>query len=224
MNRIGRMDAGQADRRTLLTAEGFGITNPVHPDILAKDLPCVLPYPLRRTLMRTPARSLRFLLGALAASMGIRAGAAEPESPVHEVGVGRVDITPKHPVRLSGYATRREESTRAAPPLWAKALAVSVEPGAPFLLLAVDNCGVPAHLREDVLRRLQPAGVTTERFALTFTHTHSAPCLTGALENIFAEDVPPAHQANIDRYTRDLADKLVQVGLAALADRKPARL
>jgi putative membrane-bound dehydrogenase-like protein len=167
---------------------------------------------------------LSLLVGALAASVAIRANAAAPDRPVHHAGVARVDITPTHPVRLSGYANRREESTRAAQPLWAKALAVSTNPAEPFLLLTVDNCGVPATVREAVLRRLQPAGVTSERFALTFTHTHSAPCLTGALVNIFAEDVPPAHQANIDRYTRELADQLVQIGLAALADRKPARL
>lgn len=176
------------------------------------------------SLMRSAARMIRFLLGALAASIAILANAAAPERPVHHVGVARVDITPTHPVRLSGYANRREEATRAAQPLWAKALAVSAKHDEPFLLLTVDNCGVPASLREAVLRRLQPAGVTSERFALTFTHTHSAPCLTGALENIFAEDVPPAHQANIDRYTRQLTDQLVQLGLAALADRKPARL
>ncbi|MBL9212700.1 MAG: neutral/alkaline non-lysosomal ceramidase N-terminal domain-containing protein, partial [Opitutaceae bacterium] len=174
--------------------------------------------------MRPASRLLHFLLGAFASSLGVLAAAAETEHPTHHAGVARVDITPTHPVRLSGYATRREEATRAAQPLWAKALAVSVRTDEPFLLLTVDNCGVPARVREQVLRRLQPSGVTSERFALTFTHTHSAPCLTGALENIFAEDVPQAHQANIDRYTRELTDKLVQLGLAALADRKPARL
>jgi putative membrane-bound dehydrogenase-like protein len=41
---------------------------------------------------------------------------------------------------------------------------------------------------------------------------------------IFSTEVPPAQQAHIDRYTRDLTDKLEQASLAALADRKPARL
>jgi putative membrane-bound dehydrogenase-like protein len=172
--------------------------------------------------MRPPARVLRFVFGGFAALHGVTSFSEEKFS--FEAGVARVDITPTHPVRLSGYGTRREESTQAAQALWAKAIAVGIATREPFLLLTVDNCGVPAWLREGVLRRLGSAGVTSERFALTFTHTHSAPCLTGALVNIFAEDIPPAHQANVDRYTRDLADKLVQVSLAALADRRPARL
>lgn len=172
---------------------------------------------------------MRFLVNLLlclpaAVAGAIPAAGGSDRSPAYEAGVARVEITPTHPVRLSGYGTRRTESTRAAQPLWAKALVLGVSREEPFLLLAVDNCGVPAALREEVLRRLAPNGVVSARFALTFTHTHSAPCLTGALPNLFGEEVPPAHQANIDRYTRELADKLVTVGRAALADRRPARL
>ncbi|MSU48687.1 MAG: dehydrogenase [Opitutus sp.] len=143
---------------------------------------------------------------------------------VYQTGVARIDITPEHAVRLSGYGNRRAESDRVGQRLWAKALAIGVVPREPFVLITVDNCGVPAGLREEVLRRLQPSGVTTARFALSFSHTHSAPCLTGALVNIFGEDIPPAHQANIARYTRTLTDKLEQVALAALGDLQPARL
>src|SRR5205085_8001999 len=42
--------------------------------------------------------------------------------------------------------------------------------------------------------------------------------------NIFAQDIPPDHQAAIDRYTRVLIDKLEQVALAALKDRRPGKL
>src|SRR5204863_6281135 len=86
-------------------------------------------------------------------------------------------------------------------------------------------CGIPDAMRTEVLTRLsKKAGVTSERFAISFSHTHCGPCLAGALVNIFSTDIPPAHQANIDRYSRELIDKLEKVALAALADRRPARL
>ena len=44
------------------------------------------------------------------------------------------------------------------------------------------------------------------------------------LPNLFGEPIPPEHQTQIDRYTRELTDKMEQVALAALADRKRGKL
>jgi hypothetical protein len=48
--------------------------------------------------------------------------------------------------------------------------------------------------------------------------------LNGVLPNLFSSDIPPEHQANIDRYTRELTEHLERVTLTALADLQPARL
>ncbi len=48
--------------------------------------------------------------------------------------------------------------------------------------------------------------------------------LAGACPTLFGEDVPPEHQARIDRYTRELADAIERVGLGALAARAPSRI
>jgi hypothetical protein len=48
--------------------------------------------------------------------------------------------------------------------------------------------------------------------------------LKNACPFLFGADIPPEHQQQIDRYTRELADKLEQVALAALKARKPAVL
>ena len=86
---------------------------------------------------------------------------AAPASPSsgYLVGVARADITPDYPVRLTGYGNRRTESDGVAQRIWAEALAIASARGKPFLLLTVDNCGLPAHLRAEVLRRLAPHGV-----------------------------------------------------------------
>lgn len=141
------------------------------------------------------------------------------------VGVAKVDITPEYPIRLSGYGNRRAESEGVAQRIWAKALALGSDAHGPAILVTVDNCGVSARVTDDVATRLnRKMGLPRERFALCASHTHTGPCLTGVAPNLFSEDIPPDHQAAIDRYTRALADRIEQVSLAALADRQPARL
>ncbi len=150
---------------------------------------------------------------------------AEDESDLRMVGVASVDITPTYPVRLSGYGNRREECREVAQSIWAKALAIGSDGEGAAVLITVDNCGLPATMRTELVERLgRKAGLSPERLAICFSHSHTAPCLEGALENIFSSDVPPEHQANIDRYSRELVDHLEKVALAALADRKPARI
>jgi putative membrane-bound dehydrogenase-like protein len=149
------------------------------------------------------------------------ASAAPAEKSV-SVGVAKVDITPDYPVRMTGYAVRKTEATNAAQHIWAKALAIGDKE--PALYLTVDNCGVPGTLVDDVARRLRGEGVLPERITVCSSHTHSAPMVNGFAPNIFATNVPPEHQARLDRYTKELADKLEQVARAALKDRKPGHL
>jgi hypothetical protein len=171
------------------------------------------------------SRSLVALLFLFATSLRALAAAPISNEPTRLVGVAKIDITPDYPIRLSGYGNRREESEGVEQHLWAKALAIGSDADGPAVLVTVDNCGVPAALRNAVLLRLaQTTKCTPERFALSFSHTHCAPCLTGALVNIFSLDIPPEHQAHIDRYTGELIDKIEQVVRAALADRRSARL
>jgi putative membrane-bound dehydrogenase-like protein len=147
--------------------------------------------------------------------------AAEAPAP-YAVGVARVDVTPKYPVRLSGFGFRRAESEGVSQRIWAKALAIGKE--GPAILIAVDNLGVPANIVAELAKRLQPRGIKPDRLAVTATHTHTAPMLSGALATLFGVPIPAAHQKHIDRYTKEFIDALEKVALAALADRRPARL
>src|SRR5438067_9823139 len=148
---------------------------------------------------------------------------AEPTATTYAVGVAKVDITPTYPVRLSGFGFRRTESEGVTQRIWAKALVL--DDGEPAVLLTVDNLGLPASLVEEVADRLaRKAGVRRERLAATATHTHTAPMLKGVAPTLFGQPIPAEHQEHIDRYTEQLTDALEKVALAALADRKPARL
>lgn len=151
----------------------------------------------------------------------------DPEaSALLPAGLARVDITPPHAVPLMGYAARAQLAapTNAAQRIHARALALGGGTDA-AVLLTVDNCILPGALTEQLRSRLrQRVGLAPERVAVLVTHTHSAPCLTGAAPNIFGRAIPPADQAAIDAYTGFFVDRLEQAAVQALADRRPARV
>jgi putative membrane-bound dehydrogenase-like protein len=141
------------------------------------------------------------------------------------IGVARQDVTPADPIRLTGYAVRKTPSAGVEQQLWAKALALGGDADGPALLLTLDNCGIAAETYRELADRLaRKARLNPERLAVACSHTHTGPCTANWAPNIFAQDIPPEHQAVIDRYTRDLLDKLEAVALAALKDRRPGRL
>lgn len=163
-------------------------------------------------------------LSMWSATVAAEAGSANAPAPI-EAGVAAVDITPDYPVRLSGFGFRRTESEGVTGRIWAKALAIGGDQQGPAVVLAVDNLGLPDAMIEEVAARLKRShGIDRERFAATFTHTHTAPMLKNVAPTLFGQPIPPEHQQHIDRYTRELTDRLEQAALAALADRKPARL
>ena len=134
------------------------------------------------------------------------------------VGVARVDVTPGYRVPLSGYGNRTNMSTGVEQQIWAKALAFNPGSADVAVLITVDNCGVPFHVRREVLRRLrQNTAIKRERFAILSSHTHSAPMLNGVLENIFSRELTPAERAAMNRYTDDLTKALVEVTRQAIA-------
>ncbi len=141
------------------------------------------------------------------------------------IGVARVDITPDYPIRLNGFGFRRDESTEVTQRIWAKALAIGSDEEGPLLLLSIDSLGVPLSLVDEVADRLaNKASIRRERVALVFSHSHTTPKVNGAADTIFSSPIPPDQQQRIDRYTRELTDRIEQAALVALANRQPATL
>ena len=140
------------------------------------------------------------------------------------VGAAVRDITPDYPIRLSGFGSRRTESEGVTVPIHARALAIGSDADGPAVLIAVDTTGVSDALVSEIARRLLPLGIRRERLAVTGTHTHTAPMISGVLPTLFGQPVPPEHQAHIHRYTAELTDDLEAVAREALSKRQPARL
>src|SRR5689334_2209761 len=163
-----------------------------------------------------------WLLPVLLIAGGVSATAADR---IWQVGAAKVDITPDYPIRLTGYAVRKKESEGIAQHLYARALAIGNDEERPVVLITVDNCGVPAGVRNEVLQKLRAqAHLTSERLAVCSTHTHSGPWLEGFAPNIFGAPIPPKEQARVHRYTGELTEALERVVLDALKARAPAHL
>ena len=152
-------------------------------------------------------------------------GVALPEGAVL-VGMAQIDITPDFPVRLAGYAGRMDEASEVVARLSGKALAIGGDDSdGPAVLIMLENCSATAKLTHDVSARLEKkAGVRPERCAVVATHTHSAPLLPTFAPWHYTKEMPPEHLDNMDRYCRELTDRLEEVALDALASRKPGRL
>lgn len=165
------------------------------------------------------------LTAAILLAIAIGCASAPPRSTPSNllpVGVAEIDITPEEPIRLTGYGSRTAPSEGVRGKLWAKALAFGDR--RPSVLIVADLVGVSRELTEDVARRLGKGGVERPGVAISVTHTHTGPSIAGVLPHILNSPITPEQQTVIDRYTRSLTDKLEAVALAALRDRRPARL
>ena len=162
------------------------------------------------------------LLACLVTSVSAEDSAVAPQ--LREVGVAKEDITPDYPIRLSGFGFRRTESEGVTAPIFARALAIGSDAEGPALLLTVDSTGVSQKLVEALAERVAPLGIRPDRLAVTATHSHTAPMISGVLPTLFGEPVPQPHQTHIDQYTKELLDHLEAVCRAALQDRQPAYL
>lgn len=143
----------------------------------------------------------------------------------YRAGLAQIDITPDYPVRLSGFGFRRTESAGVTQHIWTKALAIQPESGDVAILVTTDNLGVPWSVTAEVADRLnKKVGLPRDRLTITSTHTHTAPMLRNVAPTLFSLPITPEHQASIDRYTRELTDKIEQVSLDAIKDLASSQL
>lgn len=148
-----------------------------------------------------------------------------------EVGVASVDITPKFPIRMSGYAARvRAEADSVLQPLSAKALVFGSDNQQPTVLITVDLVGITWPITNSVASFLfKEKGINPAQIAICASHTHGGPEI-GNLINIlqyrperFTDSLLSLEQLNhIVAYTQWLTQKLQEVAMAALNNRKPA--
>jgi hypothetical protein len=137
-------------------------------------------------------------------------------------GVGRVDITPRAPIWLSGYASRNHPSEDVLQPLWARALALETS-GGRVVIVSTDLIGLPAEVSDQVAARVRREfGIERSRLLLNSSHTHTGPVVWPNLATMF--EPPPGEEARLREYAAGLVDDLSAAIGKAIADLSPAEV
>lgn len=146
--------------------------------------------------------------------------------PIVQVGAARADITPDLPIQLAGYQQRTLEATRVLAPLQVRALAIGSDEEGPVVLVTADVIAVSDALSEAIARavRAQHPVIGRERIAVCATHQHNGPAIAGTIPFMFSRDLPDEVSGRLDKFAVLLRQEMIAVALAALADRRPARL
>lgn len=148
-----------------------------------------------------------------------------------DVGVARIDITPTQPIRLTGYGSRaKSESEGIIDRLEANALAFGTDAERPSILITVDLLGISQRLTSKLVKSLsEKSGIDPAQIVICASHTHGGPEIGNAINILqyrgskFSDSLLELSQlVNIAQYTEQLSQKLEEVALAALKNRKPA--
>lgn len=142
--------------------------------------------------------------------------------PHWSVGAAKVKVTPTEPIWLSGYANRTKPSQGVAQDIYVKAAAFQ-QGGQTSVLLTSDLQGLDVAMIDEVATRAsRQFGVPRERLVLNYSHNHSAP-VTGQVLHLYY-NLTPEQRTVVDRYTRWLLDRMVEVIGLAVANIGPAEL
>lgn len=158
---------------------------------------------------------------------------SENDSEYMEVGIARMDITPKGPIRLAGYASRdKTETETRIHKLEAKALAFGSDEQQPSILITLDLVGIPAEITRQLAESLSKStGISESRLAICASHTHGGPEVGNLLNilqargEVFSDSLLALdHLVHISAYREELKKKLEEVSLQALKNRTPAKV
>jgi hypothetical protein len=116
---------------------------------------------------------LLLVVPALAARGGEDADTQVPE---WKTGVATAVITPQRPLRMAGYAGRKEPAEGTEQELFAKALAIEDRDGNRGVILTMDLIGVIQRLRTAVAERVQEKHkLPPHALLMNASHTHCGP-------------------------------------------------
>ncbi len=115
----------------------------------------------------------------LIVSHALTSNAAEPATPETvewKAGAASAKITPEKPLRMAGYAGRKEPAEGTEQDLFAKALAVEDKSGNRVVFLTLDLIGVIDRLRADVTKQVQEKyKLPPQALLMNASHTHCGP-------------------------------------------------
>ena len=154
--------------------------------------------------------------------LGSRGSAIQAADAPWKAGIAKAVITPKTPVWLAGYGSRRAPTGKLHD-LWMKALALEDAAGRRVVLVTSDFQGVPKKMSDPVFDELQRKfGLQRPQVMITFSHNHCGPRLGDDLVDYYPVEAEQVEL--VDQYTELMQEKLVAMVGEALAKLEPAHL
>src|SRR4029079_385933 len=115
---------------------------------------------------------------ALLAVVGVVESSVRAQEADWKIGLARVDITPKQPVFMAGYAARNKPFERVHDELFAKVLVLEDKSGTRGVLVTSDLIGFAAEVANPLRERVaQQTGVKAASVLINSSHTHTGPAL-----------------------------------------------
>jgi hypothetical protein len=139
-----------------------------------------------------------------------------------QVGIAKINITPKFPAFMTGYANRDKPSEGVLHDLWAKALVLSNK-NEKMIIVTTDLLGLSHQVSVEVAKKIQAKlGIERRQLMFNSSHTHSGPMIWPSLSVI--SEYSPADQKIVSEYTQVLVDKLVTVIVNAYERQEPMQV
>ncbi|MEM7475821.1 MAG: neutral/alkaline non-lysosomal ceramidase N-terminal domain-containing protein [Planctomycetota bacterium] len=140
------------------------------------------------------------------------------------VGFASRDISPKQPLRLSGFGARTEESTGVRDPLFVRAMAIGNGKEL-CVMVSIESIAVLASQTQQLLEAInQRHSLARSRLVLCSTHSHTAPQVAGGLTNLFRILPSDKQKATLQEYRDFVHEQCLAAVFEAIAERKPSKL
>ena len=139
-----------------------------------------------------------------------------------QVGIAKINITPKSPAFMTGYANRDKPSEGVLHDLWAKALVLSNKEEK-MIIVTTDLLGLSHQVSVEVAEKIQAKlGIERRQLMFNSSHTHSGPMIWPSLSVI--SEYSPADQKIVSEYTQVLVNKLIDVITNAYEHQEPMQV
>jgi hypothetical protein len=153
----------------------------------------------------------------------LTASSSNTHADTYQVGVAKVDITPRESIWLAGYGDRKKPSEGVDQPLFLKAMAIRAGNAKPMILVTADLIGFTRTVTETAAAEIQEKlGIPRENFLMIASHTHTGPVIYSNLKSMF--DLSNKDSEVVKAYTERLPNHVVEAAGRAIRAMRPARL
>ncbi|WP_339902785.1 neutral/alkaline non-lysosomal ceramidase N-terminal domain-containing protein [uncultured Cyclobacterium sp.] len=140
-----------------------------------------------------------------------------------KANVVKVDITPKVPMWMAGFASRTGPSDGTIHPIWSKALVIQDKDKNTAVLITNDLSGMPGDMSGRIKEKIKARYALPENAVLmNFSHSHSGPVLKDYLYHVY-----PLSEGEIEKvntYSDWLEEQIVDLVGKALEGLVPAKI